>query len=136
MVSTQSVSLELSKDIYDHFVHLAERTGRPVEDVMLETLEAKARGTNFDPDAVNLPLDKYDDDQLWAVLEQRIPWSERERFRKIVERRETRPLTPEEEAELDALVERFDALTLVRSEALMLLKQRGYDVDTYLFAYR
>jgi hypothetical protein len=77
-------------------------------------------------------LKSYRDDQLWAIVYQRLAWPQRERLRDLTERGKQGNLTSAEQNELETLIERADHLTLLRSEALGLLKQRGEDIDRYL----
>ena len=63
MVSTQPISFELPKDVYDYYVNLAEETGQSVEDVMRKTLEEWIGKMPIDPDAVHSLLDDAKDDR-------------------------------------------------------------------------
>ena len=54
------------------------------------------------------------------------------RLRELSAKRKQETLTADEERELDDLLNLVDRQMLLRSEALLLLKQRGQDVESYL----
>lgn len=74
-------------------------------------------------------IDKFTDETLWAILDYRVPYPQRQRRRELIEKQDR---SQEEEDELDHLMEMYDRFVLVRSQALLALKQRGYDMDRYL----
>ncbi|NDJ85432.1 MAG: hypothetical protein GYB66_06070 [Chloroflexi bacterium] len=54
-------------------------------------------------DVAQVPrLEDYPDDQLWAVVYQRMAWPQRERLRELVARGKQGDLTSAEQAELEA----------------------------------
>lgn len=132
MVSTQSISVNVSEELYERIRDIAERNDRSVEAVLRESLEVMF-GAESEEIANQVPrLEDYRDDQLWAVVYQRMAWPQRERLRELVVRGKQGELISAEQAELEALLDRADHYTLLRSQALHLLKQRGHDVDRYL----
>jgi predicted DNA-binding protein len=129
MVSTQSISVELPDDLYKRIQEIAERNDRSVESVLRESLEVMFGEESAEAESSLDRLETYRDDQLWAVVYQRLAWPRREHLRELTERGKQGDLTPSEQAELEALLDRVDHYTLIRSEALRLLKQRGHDID-------
>jgi hypothetical protein len=77
-------------------------------------------------------LDDHSNEQLWAVVYDRMLPSQSQRLHDLSEKNKWVELTVVEEVELDQLIDLADDNMLLRSEALVLLKQRGEDVDTYL----
>lgn len=73
-------------------------------------------------------LNNFSDDALWQVLAYRVPYTIYLREQELVEKD---PLTPEEDHELEDLTNITIRLMRVRSQALLLLKQRGHDIDRY-----
>ena len=73
-------------------------------------------------------LAHYFDEQLWDIAYRRLPTSLSVKLHKLSEQV---VLNPYEQAELEKLLELNDQYMLLRSEALRLLKQRGYDVDGF-----
>ena len=133
MVTSDSISLTLSEDVLQEIAEIAKLRSQTVEDYLKDSIEAQYSKSRFDPDEVYPLLDNYDDEQLWIVAHKRVPHSDDARYRKIVESKKTRTLTSEETTEFEALVDLYDAYILVRSKALLLLKQRGHDVDSLVF---
>ncbi len=132
MRTTQSVSVELPDDLYERIREIAERNDRSVEAVLRESLEVMFGGESADPEHEVERLASYRDEQLWGIVYQRLAWPRRERLRELTERGRQGELTALEQAELETLLNWADYLTLLRSEALRLLKQRGQDIDRYL----
>lgn len=77
-------------------------------------------------------LSNYSDEQLWAVVYHRLPWTHSMRLRELSARQKQSALTNEEQRELDELLLLVDDLMLLRSEALLQLKNRGHNIDLYL----
>lgn len=132
MSLTQSISVDLPDELYERIREVAERNDRSVESVLRESLEVMFGAASAEPENLLDQLDHYRDDQLWAVVYQRLVWPQKERLRELVTRGEQSELTVAEQAELDTLLDRVDRYTLLRSQALRLLKQRGQDVERYL----
>ncbi len=132
MESTQSVSLDLPEELYARIREIAERNERSVETVLRESLEVLF-GVDPSSAAHQLPqLDAYRDDQLWAIVHQRMAWPQRERLRDLISSGKQDLLKESEQAELETLIDQADHYSLLRSQALQLLKQRGHNVDQYL----
>ena len=74
----------------------------------------------------------YTDEQLWAVVYQRLAWPQAQRLHELSAQTKQERLTVNEQHELDHLLTLNDRAMLLRSEALRLLKNRGHDIATYL----
>jgi hypothetical protein len=77
-------------------------------------------------------LQNYTDEQLWTVIDQRLTQNQDTRLRELIALGKQGQITSDEKAEMERLIDLVDHQMLLRSEALLLLKQRGYDVDLYL----
>jgi hypothetical protein len=73
-------------------------------------------------------LNNFSDEALWQALAYRVPYTVYLREQELVEKDS---LTPEEDHELEELTNITIRLMRVRSQALLLLKQRGHDIDRY-----
>jgi succinate dehydrogenase flavin-adding protein (antitoxin of CptAB toxin-antitoxin module) len=83
--------------------------------------------------AANLAeLVSFSDEQLWAIVHRRLPWSESLRLRELIAQSKQTALVDSEQRELEHLLELVDRSMLLRSEALLRLKERGRDVERYL----
>jgi hypothetical protein len=74
-------------------------------------------------------LESLSDDQLWTVVHQSFSATQDERLRELTARSKTGRLSDDEQGEMEILLHAFDGYVLLRSQALLLLKQRGYDVE-------
>jgi hypothetical protein len=131
MVSTQSVSVELPDDLYRRIREVAERNKRSVESVLRESLEVMFGAASMAPEDMQALLEHYRDDQLWAVVYQRLAWPRKERLQELMTKGEEGELSGAEQEELEVLLDEVDRYTLVRSQALHLLEQHGQDVQHY-----
>lgn len=127
-MSQQTVSLDLPEELYERVNRVAQDTNRPVERVLLESLDLLF-GDSAD---VMESLDSYSDEQLWAVVYRQFAWPYDTRLRELTAQSKERQLTDDEGTELEKLVRLWDQYVLHRTQALVLLKQRGYDLDKLL----
>ncbi len=74
-------------------------------------------------------IDQFKNETLWSILDYRVPYPQRQRRRELVEKD---PLSASEQAELHDLIAMYNRFVAVRSQALVSLKQRGYDIERYL----
>lgn len=130
----RSITLDLPDELYERIQ--AEASQRPVEIVALETLGAVFRQpldqNGGDLDELLAEMAEYHDSQLWAIVRRRLSWMQSLRLRELSAKRKQEALTPDEERALNQLLNLVDRQMLLRSEALLLLKQRGQDVESYL----
>jgi hypothetical protein len=122
-----TVSVQFTDDLYQYFNELAAHLDRPVESTLAEMVGMLLGELPTDLDAVLSVMNYLSDEQLWTVVHQRLSQQQRERLAALSNNR--RHLTYDETIELDALLDRIDRYTLLRSQALALLKQRGTDID-------
>lgn len=72
------------------------------------------------------------DEQLWAIVQRRLTWPDSVKLRELMAASKAGELSLSDRAALDNLLDQVDRYTLLRSHALLLLKQRGQDVEKYL----
>jgi hypothetical protein len=77
-------------------------------------------------------LEAFTDEQLWAIVYLRLSKPDDERLHTLTEVGQQGQLTQAEEAEMEQLLDAEDRYILLRSQALVLLKQRGHDVESRL----
>jgi hypothetical protein len=129
-MSQQPVTVELPDDLYERIQQAAEESNRSVETVLVESLNLLFGEPSSDPNIS--ALKDYSDEQLWAVVYKRLPWTQSERLRELSAQNKQSLLTNVELRELETLLELVDTQMLMRSEALLRLKERGRDVEGYL----
>jgi hypothetical protein len=130
----KSITLDLPDDLYEQVHQLAAQSQRPVERVVLESLRLLfvPPPSSADLAASLAALSGHSDAQLWAVVYQRLAWPQSQRLHELSANKKLERLTEDEQHELEDLLSSNDRATLLRSEALRLLKNRGYDIQTYL----
>ncbi|MBL8130229.1 MAG: hypothetical protein JNL42_00100 [Anaerolineae bacterium] len=131
-MSQQTVVLDLPESLYERVRRQAENANRPVEDVLTESI-ALLFG-EAEPDASVESLQDRTDAELWALVRRRMTWDLEARIDTFSALARTRSLLPDEIQQRDVLIAEVDHYVLMRSAALLLLKQRGNDVDRYLKA--
>lgn len=130
-MSQSIVELQIPAEIYERAQQIASDSNRSLESVLLDGLAllfGDLPDTSLSPDA----LKDYTDEQLWAVVHQRLAWPQDARLRELIALGKQGQLTADEQVEMERLVDLVDHQMLLRSEALLLLKRRGHDVEKKL----
>jgi hypothetical protein len=127
---SQQLHLELSDELMWHIRKAADASARSVEAVAVESLGLLFGGSAVIADVAY--MDVYTDQQLWAVVHQRLAMDDDQRMQALIETGKQGDLADSDQAELDALLEKLDDFILLRSNALLLLKQRGHPIEAYL----
>lgn len=129
-MNTQDVTLPLPESLFLRFQRMARATRQPLTDLLLRAVEVGGP-----PDWEDAParfqadlaaLDRLDDDALWRVARSQSPQASVIRLQELLDQRAERRLTPEEQSELEALVEEADRLMLCKAHAAALLRWRGH----------
>lgn len=116
------VLLKLPTQLANRLRLFAEASSTSIEVVMLKTLETY----------IPTPLNTYSDVQLWQIVKQTLLPQDRQRFELLRDKADESELALDETHEYEALLELIDQQMLARSEALAILKERGYGVEHYL----
>jgi hypothetical protein len=137
-MTTQEVTLELPEPIYDQIRRAAEKTQRSINDVLLEAVIAAAPSLDAPTGPLRSALAQLaylNDAALWQAARATMLPTQRERLEALHDKQQREGLNAEESQEEQALLELYRETLLVRAQAALLLKQRGYDVsDPQLFA--
>jgi len=128
-MSHPTVQLELPPELIERAQQLAHESNRSLETVLVEGLEIHFGTID---DAPMDAFDRYTDEQLWAIVNRPFAWRQDARLRDLTERGKMRRLSASEETDLEKLVSEADHHMLLRSKALLLLKQRGHRVEAHL----
>jgi hypothetical protein len=130
-MNPSTVELQIPSEIYERAHQIAQASNRSVESVLLDGLSLLFGAL---PDKAILPdeLSNYTDEQLWAIVHQRLTSPQDARLHELIALGKQGQITEEEKVELERLIDRVDHQMLLRSEALYLLKQRGRDVERQL----
>ncbi len=126
-----TVELEIAPEIEEYVRVIAEGENCSIESILQEGL-ALLFGNNSIVEYQLNRLCDCTDEQLWALVYQRLTQSQDYRMRELLYRGSEGTLTKQENAELQYFVDLVDRQMLLRSRALVLLKERGHDIDVYL----
>lgn len=130
-MSDATVQLELPDEILARVVQIADDSERSVESVIVDGLSLLFGDLSDDNVSVE-KLKDFADEQLWAVVHQRLAWPQDTRLRELAALGDHGKITADELAEMEDLIALVDQQMLLRSEALLLLKRRGYEIGKYL----
>jgi len=134
MAATLPIQLSLPADLYARIQEAAARSDRPVESVLVESLALLFGAPSADRDHLAATLEALPDAQLWTLVYRRMAWIASGRLRDLTARGKAVALSDEEQVELAALIDEADRMTLLRSQALLVLHQRGHNVQDQLRA--
>lgn len=129
MAAHPHIHLDLSPDLYTRIQDVAARSGRPIEVVLVETLDLLFGAAPPDWDRLSATIDVLPDAQLWAIVHRRMPWQTSLRLRDLAAQGQQRALSDDEQTELTALIDDADRLTVLRSRALLALQHWGHNVQ-------
>jgi len=131
-MAIQPVTLNLPSALYNRLKRRAEQTHRTVEAELLEVVAIAVPVTDEIPadleDAIS-PLSLLDDEALWQAARSHLPKEATEQLESLHLKRQREGLTETESQTLAGLVRQYERAMLVRSQAAVLLKQRGHDVS-------
>jgi hypothetical protein len=110
------MTVSLSEDVLERAQHLAQRSGRPVEDLLAETIELSLRplGALSDSDR---PITDWSDHEVLAGVETEMPPAEDARLGELLDRQQAVPLAPAGRAELALLLESYQSGLLRKAQA-------------------
>jgi len=132
-MAVQTVTLDLPESIYEQIKRAAEKTQRPVNDLLIEAVTAVAPMIDTAPEKLRAALAQMtylNDAALWQAARSTMPAAQQARLEALhFKLQQQGALTAEEQAEEEALVALYRETILIRAQAAVLLKQRGYDVS-------
>lgn len=129
-MTRQSVTLDLPDELYARIQRAAEENRISLENMLVDSIELMFGDLPADETAES--LETFTDEQLWAVVYRQIAFPQDARLRELTTLSKRGSLTSDEQTEMDNLVDYIDRYVLLRSKALLLLKQRGHDVERRL----
>jgi len=131
-MTVQAITLNLPQAVYKQIRQAAEKVGRPVNEVLLEAVAAVAPVIGTEPENLRTALAQMaylNDAALWQAARTTMTAEQRERLETLHDKQQCEGLTPDEQAEEEALLSLYRETLLVKAQAAVLLKQRGYDVS-------
>lgn len=134
MAAGHTMTIEIPANLYERVQQVAQRSGVSEETAFLEGMSWFYGMMRSDSQvALNL-LDTLPPVQLWAVVYQRPIPHDVDLLYELLEKGNSGTLQEDEYTKLKSLVSLVDYQMLLRSHALVLLKEQGYDVDSYFYS--
>ena len=130
-MAVQEITLSLPETVYEQIRRVAEKAHRPVNDILVEAVVAVAPVLGEGSPNLRAALAQMaylNDAALWQAARATMSAKQREQLEALHMRQQRGALTPEEQSEEQALLALYRETLLVRAQAAVLLKQRGYDV--------
>lgn len=122
--------LKVPVAIYERAEAIASKTACSAESVMLDALAlhfGELSDSALDPKT----MQSLEDEQLWALVQRRLTPKQDARLRDLLDLGNRGQIRSQDEDELARLAAMVDQQMVLRSKALVLLQQRGHDINLY-----
>ena len=128
------MAIELPPLLYQRLQRLSELTHRPLQRLVIQTLENNVPVLPDDlPEQKRqllIQLEALDDEMLWQVAYSRYLADKQREYSRLLAQHKTGSLSEVEQIELEQHQEQANQLMLRKSYAFVLLKWRGYTLPT------
>jgi hypothetical protein len=118
------VTVTLPDEMLQRAQQLAVRTGRPVADLLAETIELSLRPLGVSAHG-NKPLSTWSDEDVLAAADTTMPPADDQRLSYLLDRQQAGILNPAESGELVALMAAYQEGLLRKAQALSEAVRRG-----------
>jgi plasmid stability protein len=130
----QTLLVTLPDDFYQRLKVRAEQAQHNIED---ELVNLAAAALDNEPVPLDIQeavssLSVLDDVALWQAARSRLPRAESDEVEELHFKQQSEGLTDAEKQRLAGLMHQYEKSLLIRSHALLLLKQRGQDITSLL----
>ena len=123
-----TITLTLPERIMEQAQQAAVVLQRPVEEVLRDLLVAVLPTMQDVPDDMQAALIRMtwlDSQELWRIAREQMSTVAQEQLQQLTHLQGRRPLTSDEQAQLDALRQDYGRMTLLKGRAYALLSLRG-----------
>jgi DNA-binding helix-hairpin-helix protein with protein kinase domain len=131
-MTLQPVTINLPDKVYQRFQRAARRRKIAVNDMLVEAVAAAVSLEDVEPVKLRSQIAQMaylNDAALWQAARATLSLEQRERLAALHEAQQSRVLSQDEQTEEQSLLQLYQDTILVRAQAAVLLKQRGYDVS-------
>ncbi len=131
-MTMHEVTLVLPETTYNQICRAAEKVDRPITDLLVEAVIAAAptfESSTSMPRTALAQMSYLNDAVLWQAARATMSEPQRDRMEELHTKQQREGLTALESEEEQALLRLYRETILVRAQAALLLKQRGYDVS-------
>lgn len=125
------VELKIPSDIEELARRISEQENCSLESILEDAL-AMLFSKSSDAGQFLDRLAYFSDEQLWNLVHLRLTFAQDRRIRNLMERGSENALSHAEETELESLLRLVDRQTVLRSHALVQLRERGHAPLQYL----
>ncbi len=133
-MSVQTVAIQMPQPLYHRLERLSELTRRPIENLVVQTLDANVPSLPGDLSQEMqddlLALESLDDESLWQVARSVVSPEQQAQHSLLLKRNRQGSITEQELATLTRLSQKADQLMLRKAYAYVLLKWRGHRLPT------
>jgi hypothetical protein len=123
-----TITLTLPERIMEQAQQAATALQQPVEEVLRDLLVAVLPTMQDVPDDMQAELIRMtwlESQELWRIAREQMSIAVQEQLQQLIHLQGQRPLTPDEQAQLDALRQDYGRMTLLKARAYALLSLRG-----------
>lgn len=134
-IAQQTVSVNLSLPFFRQVERIAKERHRSVEDVIQTTFQvAFPSFSDLEPETETelMAMQMMSDDALRAAVESALSAEQQSRLAQLTDLQDIRDLSQSEIRELESLLTQWDVAALRRTQALAILRQRGFDIHEYI----
>ncbi len=126
---SHSITLNLPEPVYQHVARRARQMQRTIEDELLAAAAGTIPELSADLEHDLAQLAYLTDDELWQAARTMLPNADNQRAQQLVSKQQSAGLSKSEQCAMNTLLQHFDRTMLVRAQAALLLKQRGFDIS-------
>lgn len=131
-MTIDSVAIQIPQPLYHRLEQAAVRLQKPVENLLVETLQAALPATDQIPESIQAEvaaLDNLDNETLQNVAASQMSLESQQDFEDLLTQQSTQPLTPNEIAQLATLRTEYGRILLRKARAFALLAERGHPLS-------
>jgi plasmid stability protein len=131
-MSTQTLTLNVPAPLYGQLKQCADASARSIEEELLELLTSALADHTVPRDLAETvaSLSSLDDAQLWQAARSRLTEDALHELEALHLKRQREGLLSHERQRAEELERLFERIVLLRSQAAVVLRQRGHDVTS------
>ncbi|MGD9891343.1 MAG: Arc family DNA-binding protein [Dehalococcoidia bacterium] len=130
-MKSRSLTIDFPDDLYDRVRRRAERAGRSVESELVDLVAtALPEADELSPELMSdlESLRDLGDESLWQAARSHLAPEAAGQLELLNIKQQREGLTDQEQQTQSGLLHHYERAMLIRAEAAVLLKERGYDV--------
>ncbi len=130
-----TVSIDISLPFFRQIEQIATERHRSIEDVIQSTFQVALpsfSGLSAEVETELMAMQMMNDDALRAAVGSALSAEKQTRLIQLTDLQDVRHLSYSEDRELEALLSDWDIAALRRTQALAILRQRGFDIHEYI----